>query len=90
MGAGYPAVVGQASTFQFPTGPGLGVAVGRWGRESYLGSSEAGSVALATDSRLPALPGDVMGARAGQWALFWIPFPQTLLPSLFHGLGRDA
>lgn len=42
--------------------------------------------------------GDVMGARAGQWVLFWIggtrvspvPFPPVLLPSPFHGLRRDV
>lgn len=43
-------------------------------------------------------PGDVMGARAGQWVLFWIGgtrvspvrFPPVLLPFPFHGLRQDV
>lgn len=43
-------------------------------------------------------PGDVMGARAGQWVLFWIGgtpvsplrFPPVLLPFPYHGLRQDV
>lgn len=58
MGDVTPQLGDQTPAFQFPTGSGLSDGGGRGGggRESYLGSSQAGSVALATDSRLQALP----------------------------------
>lgn len=56
VGAGYPAVGGQAPSSSFPRVLSLLGDGEEEGRASSMSSSEAGNVALATDSRPQALP----------------------------------